>query len=58
MARRGSEIVGRIAAIEDRNFNAFHNSKTAYFGLFECVNDPAVAAALVSAARQGFMRES
>lgn len=51
VARRGGEIVGRIAAIEDRNFNEFHHAKTAYFGLFECVNDPAVAAALVSAAR-------
>src|ERR1700694_3241442 len=51
VARRGGEIVGRIAAIEDRNFNAFHHSKTAYFGLFECVNDPGVAGALVAAAR-------
>ncbi|HEX7487707.1 MAG TPA: N-acetyltransferase, partial [Anaeromyxobacteraceae bacterium] len=51
VARRGGDIVGRIAAIEDRNFNAFHHAKTAYFGLFECVNDPVVAAALVAAAR-------
>jgi GNAT superfamily N-acetyltransferase len=51
LARRGGEIVGRIAAIEDRNFNAFHGTKTAYFGLFESVNDPEVAAALVGAAR-------
>lgn len=51
LARRGEEIVGRIAAVEDRNYNAFHKSKTAYFGLFECVNDREVAAALVAAAR-------
>jgi GNAT superfamily N-acetyltransferase len=51
LARRGGEIVGRIAAIEDRNFNAFHGSKTAYFGLFECRNDPQVAQALVTAAK-------
>ena len=51
LARRGGEVVGRIAAIEDRNFNAFHGLKTAYFGLFEAVNDEAVAAALFAAAR-------
>ena len=51
LARRGGEVVGRIAAVEDRNFNDFHDSRTAYFGLFECVNDPAVAAALFGAAR-------
>jgi GNAT superfamily N-acetyltransferase len=52
LARRSGEIVGRIAAVEDRNFNAFHGSKTAYFGLFECVNDEEVAGALFQAARE------
>ena len=51
LARRGGEIVGRIAAIEDRNFNAFHGRKTAYFGLYESVNDPAVTASLFAAAK-------
>ena len=51
LARRGGEVVGRIAAIEDRNFNAFHGRKTAYFGLYDSVNDPGVAAALFNAAR-------
>jgi GNAT superfamily N-acetyltransferase len=51
LAKRGGKIVGRIAAVEDRNFNAFHGTKTAYFGLFECVDDPGVAAALFAAAR-------
>jgi GNAT superfamily N-acetyltransferase len=51
LARRGGEVVGRIAAVEDRNFNAFHKSKTAYFGLFESVNDPEVAASLFAAAK-------
>jgi GNAT superfamily N-acetyltransferase len=51
VALRGGEVVGRIAAVEDRNFNAFHGTKTAYFGLYESVNDPAVAAALVQAAK-------
>jgi GNAT superfamily N-acetyltransferase len=51
VARRGRKVVGRIAAVEDRNFNAFHGTKTAYFGLYESVNDPGVAAALLKAAK-------
>jgi GNAT superfamily N-acetyltransferase len=51
VARRGGEVVGRIAAVEDRNFNAFHSTRTAYFGLYESVNDVGVAAALFKAAR-------
>ncbi len=51
LARRGGEVVGRIAAIEDRNYNAYHGTKSAYFGLYESVNDPAVAASLLAAAR-------
>ena len=52
LARREGEVVGRIAAVEDRNFNAFHGSRTGYFGLYESVNDAGVAAALFGAARQ------
>ena len=51
LARREGKLVGRIAAVEDRNYNAFHGCKAAYFGLFECIDDPGVAAALVAAAR-------
>ncbi len=51
LATRGGKAVGRIAAIEDRNYNAFHGCKTAAFGLFECLDDPGVAAALFAAAR-------
>lgn len=39
LARRNGKIVGRIAAIEDRNYNKFHSAKTAYWGLFECLDD-------------------
>jgi GNAT superfamily N-acetyltransferase len=52
VARRGGQVVGRIAAVEDRNFNAFHGTKTAYFGLYESVNDAGVAAALFKAAKE------
>ena len=51
LARRAGQVVGRIAAMEDRNFNAYHGTRTAYFGLFESVDDPGVAAALLAAAR-------
>jgi GNAT superfamily N-acetyltransferase len=51
VAKRDGKVVGRIAAIEDRNFNAFHGTKTAYFGLYESVNDAGIAAALFKAAK-------
>ena len=50
LARSGGKIVGRIMASDDPNYNAFHRSSVGCFGLFECVNDPAVAAALFEAA--------
>ena len=50
LARSGGNIVGRIMASDDPNYNAFHQSSVGCFGLFECVNDPAVAAALFEAA--------
>ncbi len=51
LATREGKPVGRIAAVEDRNYNTFHASKVAYFGLFECIDDAGVAAALFAAAR-------
>ncbi len=50
VARRGSEDVGRVAAIVDRNHNAFHGEKAAFFGFFEAIDDPAVAGRLLDAA--------
>ncbi|MGA7827656.1 MAG: acyl-CoA N-acyltransferase [Geobacteraceae bacterium] len=49
LARRGSEAVGRIAGIIDRNYNQFHNEKMGIWGFFECADDPEAAAALFSA---------
>ncbi len=46
LAQRNGEYVGRIAAILNNNHNKFHNEKTAFFGFFETINDPEVAAAL------------
>jgi hypothetical protein len=39
--------VGRIAGIVDRNFNAYQKENAAFFGFFECINDRAVAHALM-----------
>ncbi len=50
LARSGGKIVGRIMASDDPNYNAWHQSNVGCFGLFECVNDPAVAHALFAAA--------
>jgi hypothetical protein len=52
LAQRDGKVVGRVAAILDRAHNRFHEEKAGFFGFFECVNDPAVAKALLSAARQ------
>ena len=46
LARKNGEIVGRIMASDDPNYNALHQSNVGCFGLFECINDRDVAAAL------------
>ena len=56
IARRGDAAVGRIAAILDRNHNEFHGEKTAFFGFFECENNPGVARSLFETAA-GWARE-
>lgn len=51
LAERGGEPVGRIAAVVNRQHNEFHGDRTGFFGLFECMDDPEAAHALVDAAR-------
>src|SRR4030088_1789844 len=50
LATRDGEVVGRIAAINDPNYNQFHNTETGFFGMFESIDDRRVAAALLDAA--------
>jgi len=50
LARRDGEIVGRIMASDDPNYNALHQSNVGCFGLFECIDDPDVASTLFQAA--------
>jgi GNAT superfamily N-acetyltransferase len=50
LARRGDEVVGRIAASDDPKYNALHGSNVGCFGMFESIDDPAVANALFETA--------
>lgn len=50
LAESNNVIVGRIAAIINDNHNIEHDDKVGFFGFFECVNDQAVANALLDAA--------
>ena len=52
IARRDGKPVGRIAAIENRAHNAFHQDRVGFFGFFEAVNDAEVASALLAVAEQ------
>jgi GNAT superfamily N-acetyltransferase len=57
LARSGGEIVGRVMASDDPNYNALHGSNVGCFGLFESIDDPAVAAALFEAAADWLRRK-
>ena len=47
LAERDGEVVGRIAAISNRLHNETHGDRVGFFGFFECVDDQAVADALL-----------
>lgn len=46
IAMRDGRDVGRIAALENRSFNKYHQTRQAQFYLFECENDQEAAKAL------------
>lgn len=50
LARRGGRVVGRIVAILNRAYNAFHQDRAGFFGFFECEDDQAAASELLAAA--------
>jgi GNAT superfamily N-acetyltransferase len=52
LAERGGEVVGRIAAIDNRLHNETHGDRVGFFGFFECGLDPDVANALLSVATE------
>ncbi len=45
-----SRALGRIAVLENKNYNNFHHLKTAFFYYFECIEDVDVARLLFGAA--------
>ena len=55
LARAGGEIVGRIMASDDPNYNSLHGTNLGCFGLFESIDDQEVANALFEAAA-GWLR--
>jgi len=50
VAYRGSEAVGRIAAVVNHRSNEFHGERLGTFGLFECADDAEAASALLEEA--------
>ena len=50
LARKNGRIAGRIMASDDPNYNLLHGTNVGCFGLFECIEDREVAAALFDAA--------
>ncbi|WP_420126998.1 GNAT family N-acetyltransferase [Longimicrobium sp.] len=52
LAERGDEVIGRVAACVNHQYNQFHDDRTGFFGFFECIDDAGVAAALLDAAAE------
>jgi GNAT superfamily N-acetyltransferase len=52
LAWSGNKIVGRIAAIENRNHNSFNGVTDGFFGFFEVIDDMEVAKALLNEVKQ------
>jgi GNAT superfamily N-acetyltransferase len=52
LALRDGRVVGRIAAIDNRAHNEFHEDKVGFFGFFECEDDPEAARALFGKAEE------
>ncbi|GAB4414138.1 MAG: hypothetical protein Kow00123_27650 [Anaerolineales bacterium] len=50
LAERDGRVVGRIAVLDHRLYNEYHNRRTAFFYLFECEDDAEAAQGLFAAA--------
>jgi len=55
LAKRNGQVVGRIMASDDPNYNSLHETNVGCFGLFECINNSEAAEGLFRAAA-GWMR--
>ena len=52
VAKKDGQVAGRVAAIVDKAHNRFHEENAGFFGFFECINDQAVADALLQRAKR------
>ena len=52
IAYRDGKCVGRAIGVIDDTHNRFHGEKTAFFGFFECINDPTLANQLLDEVAQ------
>ncbi len=52
IAERDGKVVGRIAAVENKAHNEFHQDKMGFYGFFESIDDQAVANELFSTAEK------
>jgi len=50
LAQQGKEVVGRIVAMENHNYNDYHTKRYGFFYLFDTIDDQSVADALYGAA--------
>lgn len=50
LAYEAERAIGRLAVLDNRRYNEFNNTKTAFFYLFECENNKEAATALFNAA--------
>ena len=50
LAKRGTEVVGTIAAFTNHNHNQFQNENIGFFGFFEVLDDPEAATVLLKTA--------
>ena len=57
LAKRNEEIVGRIMASDDPNYNALHQTNDGCFGLFDCIDDVDVASALFRAVEKWLQKK-
>lgn len=51
LAWQRDRVVGRVAAVEDRDYNSFHGTDYGFFGMYDAVDDDEVAKALFAAAK-------
>jgi hypothetical protein len=50
LAQQGDEVVGRIVALENRNYNDYHKKRYGFYYLFDAIDDQSVVDALYGAA--------